>query len=339
MTIKAKSNILVLIFSLLLIFNGVGLFISLNKIEEANKRLIEEAKLTFMFQDMKFIIKNLQELSTDLTLMSDKAGLEELNNLESDYRAVFEKIQKLNTHKENNETLSNISNIFDSYLISLKKMADYGIKSVEERNLLFQTFSTIENNLLNEDIKNTYNKFVEAAFNVEAEMEILDGYSETIEKNINNVVKSQEEYLEESVKDDLEIINTFKTVSILLTIALAIGVIALYIIIKNILSNIQNLDYGVQSLIESDHAEKINITTNDELGNISNNFNKFIDKVNNDYEIDKIAIENARSVIGKVNAGLYNDSIKVKAASEEVSLLINEINGMIKRTQKPYNFI
>ncbi len=333
MTIKAKSNILISIFSILLIVNGVGLFVSLNKIKNANEHLINETNLTFKFQEMKFVVKNLQELSTDLTLMGDKGGLDELNLLVDKYKSINNEIQEKNTHNKNSEIFSNMESIFDSYSKSLIKMANYGIESVEERNILFQKLSTLENNQFTDDVKVTYDKFFAASYNVEAEIELLDASSENLEKAISELISNQEKYLKQSIKEDLETIDNFRTITTLLTLAFAVAVIALFFIIKNILTNIQKLDMGVQSLVDSEQIEKMDITSNDEIGNISTNFNKYINKVNSDIKINDKAIKDVKSIVEKVATGLYNDRIHTKAASKDIDELIEAINNMISTTQ------
>ena len=187
MTIRIKSNILVTIFTIVLLFNTVGLFVSLSKIQNANNHLIEETKLTSLLEKLKFITKNIQELGTDLSLMGEKEGLLEIDTLIQEYKTVRKAIKDKNTHEENNVLLKSIDSIFDNYIFSLKNMVNYGIKSVENRNELIQILVGTNQNLTDEQ-KDIFNRFMNSTLNVEDSMEKVNTFSKTKEKNINKKI-------------------------------------------------------------------------------------------------------------------------------------------------------
>ncbi|WP_375723719.1 methyl-accepting chemotaxis protein [Arcobacter sp. KX21116] len=332
MKIRTKSNILITIFTIVLILNGVGLFVSLSKIETANKQLIEETKLTSLFKEMKFLIKNIQELSTDISLMGDKDGLKELNSIIKKYKSIREDINKKNIDMKNNIFLKSIDNVFDEYVTSLKRMVQNGIETVENRDILIKNFSNT--NQVSQEDKEIFTKFMNSSINIEKNMENVDSFSATIEENIEKLVTLQNNNLSKSIEEDIDIINTFRLVSILLSITFASSLIYLFIIISNILKNIQKLDFGVEKLANSNENVKIELHTNDELGNIANNFNMYINKIDQNIIQDKLAIDNVKDVIGKVNVGLFNDKVLIKGATNELNDLIEEINGMIEATKK-----
>ncbi|WP_419764707.1 MAG: methyl-accepting chemotaxis protein [Arcobacter sp.] len=332
MTIKRKSNLLVAVFIIVLILNGLGLFVSLSKIKHANNNLIEETKLTSSFQNLKFLVKNIQELGTDLTLMGDTEGIKEIESLIKKYKDVRKKIKEKNQHKENKKYLTNIDNIFDNYIFSLKNMVNYGVKAVKNRNELIQILASSSQNLTDEEM-NIFNKFMDSTFSIEDNMDKVDRFSAIIEENINKAVEKQKEFLEDTIVKDIEIINKFQFVSNLLTIAFAISVISLVLIISNILKNIQKLDDGVEKLAHNEDASKIDLFSNDELGNIAENFNFYVEKIESAVLQDKLAIENAKEVIGKVNVGLFNDRISVKGSTNELNELIAQFNNMLESTR------
>lgn len=68
MNIKRKSLVLASTFSLLVILNAVGLFYSFSKIEEANEKTVNDTKLLSLYKDLKYTIKDLQEVATDTAL-------------------------------------------------------------------------------------------------------------------------------------------------------------------------------------------------------------------------------------------------------------------------------
>ena len=333
MSIKSKSNILILIFSILLIFNGGGLFYSLNKIKSVNQNLIDETILINEIQELKFLIKSLQELSTDIALMGDKEALSELQTLRDDYKKLYKNIKEKNKHIENDERLTAINNVFEKYASALKNMANYGILAVDSRNQFIQNFD-INSNQNSETVKKLYDDFSINTLKVEIEMlEGVDSNSERIEDLINLIVKKQKDYLDKSINSNLEVISTFQVFAIILSLFFAICVLSLFIIIKNILRNIQKLNKGVEGLLECENTSKIDISSHDELNDISDNFNKYLETINKNHKIDQKAIEASKNVINKVATGLYNDRIKAEVASEGVREMIDSLNFMIDTTQ------
>jgi len=133
MSIKNKSLFLVISFVVLLILNGAGIFISLNKIKKANEHLIEEANLTKSFLHLQYKIKQLQEISTDIALMGDEEGIKEINNIVEDYKKQRIEISKFKISEENKKHLQTIDVNFEEYSNALLNMAKTGITRVKSR--------------------------------------------------------------------------------------------------------------------------------------------------------------------------------------------------------------
>ncbi|XPS41142.1 methyl-accepting chemotaxis protein [Aliarcobacter butzleri] len=95
--------------------------------------------------------------------------------------------------------------------------------------------------------------------------------------------------------------------------------------LKNSIENISN---------NSSETKKIEVTSKDEIGDLVHSFNNYLDSIEKGLIQDQKVIEEAQTVIEKVNAGLFNDTIKQKANSKRVNSLISEINNMITTTQK-----
>ncbi len=417
MTIKKKSLILISIFSILVVVNGVGMFIALNKIKKANTHLIEESQTTKLLFELSYTLKHLQEISTDIAIMGEEEGLKDLEKIKDKYISIYKIIKNRDINQEEKKLLNNIdkkfNNLitlmkemaqagiakikakdesindmekFDSYVTQLEKSVDsilgineyqlmklkYSIVSIQEiltdalavddisgykevdsilNNLTEDLFNLMErnpnleteltqisDNILNmvssgkimakkgEDFKNNF-------FKTKQLMKDVDSIYNEVEKNIEEIIKIQNKLLDKSIEEDTNIINIFEKVLIVLTIIFLISVAFLVVTIRSILSNVQKLDFAFQNLINSNEASKVDISTNDEIGNISKNFNIYIEKIEANLKQDKLVIEEARKVIGKVNAGLYNDRIKSIASSNEVTHLIEAINGMIETTQ------
>ena len=417
MSIQKKSFVLVSTFFVLLVLNALGLFFSMDKIKYSNEHLIERAQVTEAFLDMKFLLKNLQEVSTDSALVGDEEGLYVLDELKEKYTKLYQEINKLPLTKIEKDQLSNINKKFDPYFQSLKKMAQFGIdrtvsrdNSIDEMSSFDKAVSSIEKDLdnikaldeisllnlkyhivsiqeiltdalavgeisgfkdvddisadLSEEIdsltaiypvlkaklkhlKTDVDKmssigktmalkgktFNEMTDNVNAEMIRVDEYFDYIESTIRNIIKTQKQLNKETIQESEDTLHSFQNVAIVLNILFLIAVIFQMFTVKNILNNIKKLDNGVRNLINSENANKIDIQSNDEIGNISNNFNKYIDKIDEELKQDIRVINEARNIMGKVNVGLYNERIQLKASSKATSDLIDEINNMIGTTQ------
>ncbi|MDD3008437.1 MAG: methyl-accepting chemotaxis protein [Arcobacter sp.] len=122
---------------------------------------------------------------------------------------------------------------------------------------------------------------------------------------------------------------------ILIVAVLIIMVISLVNMRNNILLPILNLKNSIESISNnSTERTRIDVKSNDEIGDVVNSFNNYLDSIERGLIQDQIVIEESRTIIEKVNAGLLNDRIKGKANSAGVDSLVNEINHMIERMQK-----
>ncbi len=124
---------------------------------------------------------------------------------------------------------------------------------------------------------------------------------------------------------------------IILVVALLITMIISLLNMKNnILTPIFNLKNSIDTISSNSSSQnsRIEVKSNDEIGDVVNSFNNYLDSIEKGLIQDQIVIEESRQIIGKVNAGLLNDRVKGKAHSEGVGSLVNEINSMIERMQK-----
>ena len=317
MTIKKKSLLLIALFTGLLLINAFGVFISLNKIETSTAQLNEQNKINKKLLLLKYNIKNLQEVATDISLVGDEYALDDLDKIKEDYIKLYREIISLNIDTSIKENITNLNNNFDKYFVSLTNIAQYGI----DRTLAY------ENGLRGTNFENKVMK-------VNSEMIRVDEYAESLNNYIESILSINEQQLNKYHSSNTETIKYASIITIILTILFGIALIILVVIIRNILSGIKTLDESVKKLVDSHKATKIDTISNDELGNISIHFNNYIDNIQKDMEQDTKVINEASSVIGKVNAGLYNDRIKEQASSVQVSKLVDAINTMIETTQK-----
>ncbi|MDN5043260.1 methyl-accepting chemotaxis protein, partial [Aliarcobacter butzleri] len=140
-------------------------------------------------------------------------------------------------------------------------------------------------------------------------------------------------YVNNAIKHASNII--WVSLTILVFAVVLIMIISLLNMKNNILKPIFNLKNSIENISNnSSETKKIEITSKDEIGDLVHSFNNYLDSIEKGLIQDQKVIEEAQIVIEKVNAGLFNDTIKQKANSKRVNSLISEINNMITTTQK-----
>ncbi|MDN5054847.1 methyl-accepting chemotaxis protein, partial [Aliarcobacter butzleri] len=140
-------------------------------------------------------------------------------------------------------------------------------------------------------------------------------------------------YVNNAIKHASNII--WVSLTILVFAVVLIMIISLLNMKNNILKPIFNLKNSIENISNNlSETKKIEITSKDEIGDLVHSFNNYLDSIEKGLIQDQKVIEEAQIVIEKVNAGLFNDTIKQKANSNRVNSLISEINNMITTTQK-----
>ena len=147
-----------------------------------------------------------------------------------------------------------------------------------------------------------------------------------------------------SAKPILKVEKTINHSSSIIWIALIILLVALLVSMifslinmkRNILSPILELKKSINNVTNNDSSDnsRIKVVSNDEIGDVVNSFNKYLDSIEKGISQDQVVIDESRQIIAKVNAGLLNDRVKGIAHSSGVNSLVNEINNMIGRMQK-----
>ncbi len=104
---------------------------------------------------------------------------------------------------------------------------------------------------------------------------------------------------------------------------------------RNIIAPILSLKDSIDEIKNNSTLDstRIEVKSKDEIGNVVQSFNDYLDSIAKGQEEDKLVIDESRMIIGKVNAGLFNDRIKNTGHSVEVNSLVSEINNMINKMQ------
>jgi methyl-accepting chemotaxis protein len=130
----------------------------------------------------------------------------------------------------------------------------------------------------------------------------------------------------------------FSTLIIAAIIFIFIAVtIAIRVIVVN---RITKLNEGIITLKNSkDTSSRISITSDDEIGNISNNFNQYLQSIENGIKEDKVVIEEAQTVINRVKNGWYSQHIESSTSNPSVNQFKESINEMIRATKAHFQSI
>ncbi|RBQ26658.1 methyl-accepting chemotaxis protein [Arcobacter sp. CECT 9188] len=134
-----------------------------------------------------------------------------------------------------------------------------------------------------------------------------------------------------------EIDQASKIIFIALTILVASLLITMIISLLNMKNGIIKPIFKLKKSIDevaknsSGDNRRIEVTSNDEIGDVVTSFNNYLDSIEVGLQKDNLVIQEAKDIIEMVNAGLFNEKIESKGNSERVNSLISEINGLIDK--------
>jgi methyl-accepting chemotaxis protein len=120
-----------------------------------------------------------------------------------------------------------------------------------------------------------------------------------------------------------------------LVLAILINLIASLINIKKtVLTPIASLKRSINEVKNAKKTDTIEITSDDEIGEVVTSFNEYLDSINEGHKVDYIAIEEVKSVIMKAKRGMLDSQVKSKANSPRVQELVDSVNELTKEVQK-----
>jgi methyl-accepting chemotaxis protein len=418
MSIRGKINLLVSTFVAILLVNIVLLFLSTKSVNSTNELLDLEIETTKDFSNIKYILKELQEISTDVALMGEKDGLNEIKEVKNNYIKALKEMKSMHLHKDDLEFLDNINSNFDEYYSSLYKMAQQGIKRVEARDkskkimgsfdasvesmeesitkmeralskadayrLKYEVVSTqeiltdalamgdsegiSESKNLKRDlleyvdslmikypnakndlrlIKSNYIElhkngslmaqqgviFEESVEAVQKSMERVDAISDKMQKYLDDIDKSKTKELRDMMIQMGDTLVSLEIKSVVGIVLLALAVIGMFIIMRNIVLSILKLQDGLVGFFgylnkEKSTADMIDINSSDEIGHMTTMINSNIKKVEQEIESDKALIANTISVLSEFAKGDLNQKISANTTNDTMAQLKDIINNM-----------
>ena len=135
MSIKNKIRYLILTFVIIISINAGSIFYAINNISVLNHSVQNESSIFKQFQNLKFIIKSLQEKSLDVALSKDEEDLKKLLVLKENFWIQIKELEKFNLNKEVKLSLLKMEKTFEGMFLSLFKNAELGIKKEKEKEL------------------------------------------------------------------------------------------------------------------------------------------------------------------------------------------------------------
>ncbi len=138
--------------------------------------------------------------------------------------------------------------------------------------------------------------------------------------------------LEES---DDRLVDMLISILIIATISGWITIVLVFLLVKRVTNPIAELKDGFENLLESNDSNiKLNIKSTDEVGEVAQLFNAYMDKVREGLAQDEKVIEEANDILEKTGNGFFVYSVTSQANNPYVEDLKNKLNTMIASTKE-----
>jgi methyl-accepting chemotaxis protein len=138
--------------------------------------------------------------------------------------------------------------------------------------------------------------------------------------------------LDESDSQIKSLVTEISIISLILAI-LTIGLI--FFIVKKATNPIGELKDGFENLLHSNDTDiTLNVQSKDEIGEVANLFNAYMDKVRAGLKQDEKVIEEASDILEKTANGFFVYKVNTKASNPHVEDLKNKLNSMILSTKE-----
>ena len=123
----------------------------------------------------------------------------------------------------------------------------------------------------------------------------------------------------------------FMALGLLIVLAVIIAFVTQYSLRKTVLKPIEMLNQTIKSLITYNNTDKkIEVESDDEFGDLAENFNKYLHGLKETFKKDQILVEEAENAIQMVRSGFFVYTVNAQSDSETTNRLKNSINQMIE---------
>ncbi len=174
----------------------------------------------------------------------------------------------------------------------------------------------------------------------EANREISDNIVYTVPEDLRVVIDALNSYNNHLKAQSSSLINnnqslksTVETIMIIMLLILIIGIAVGLVLTRSVQQGIDSINKVTANMaINNDTSMRIDINTDDEIGQIAKNFNSYLDQINNDMQQDQKVVEEIAIIVEKVKNGFYNYSVQQNGKSVMINNLKNNFNEMLEAT-------
>ena len=154
------------------------------------------------------------------------------------------------------------------------------------------------------------------------------------------IVGSPLEKVNVAVDSAKKIIN----IALMIIIGLVVFIlIAITISVRTILvTPLKYFNSAIQQLIsnkDGDSSMRVKKESNDEVGDIADSFNEYLEKIDNGIQEDLKLIKESELVMERVQNGWYSEHIQASTSNTSLNNFKNGVNSMIKATREHFNKI
>ncbi|WP_418181011.1 methyl-accepting chemotaxis protein [Aliarcobacter lanthieri] len=259
-------------------------------------------------------------LYKDFILTSDENILNQIQRNHTKILRAIKDYQKLEYSNEEKNLLNDIQNAIDIYMA--KSFNSEYVEDTKELDL--KTLKALE--YLS---KHIYGANIEDWEKSSSQkIEILEDIKEKI---VNDTLA----FIDVNVKDSDNQILLFFISLIVLTLLIFLVIM---IMTSNVTKSIKKFEKNLEEFFSYSMKEKDEIKLNklegkDEFALMTKNMNTQVLKIEKITENDKQAILEIADIMGKVNNGFFEYSIKAKPSTKELKTLVEIINKMLDRTR------
>ena len=154
------------------------------------------------------------------------------------------------------------------------------------------------------------------------------------------IVGSPLEKVNVAVESAKEIINIAIIIILVMIFFNLLAIITL--VRKLVLTPLESFNSGITELISSNSSNssmRINKQSNDELGEVADNFNKYLEKIDTGIQEDKKVITEVVDIVKKAKEGFYSYTINRSSANPQMEELKNQLNDMMTITKDNISMI
>ena len=255
------------------------------------------------------------------------------------------------------EVAKGIRTLLLARLYTAKYLASNTKKDSDRVNLEFNNLSeslqTIRKEVQNEKRRKqlkTAISLIETYKNgVESIVVLIKDRNNIINKKLNVIgprIAKLSEDVKLSIKKDQDTIGpevselneSLQRVSTIIAIIVLVFVVFIGVTLpRTIITSLNALNSGILKLLTSSEGNgKVAVTSDDEIGQITTNFNKYLQNIEDSLEEDKELIKEAEHVMVRVQHGWYSELIQASTSNESLNNFKDGVNSMIKATKQHF---